>query len=203
MSAVYFTPAQAAELAKATVRCSSLVDLEFDDETVSLWNGSAALETGGRTYRGLGLANPDGSTFGLGGIEGLEEARDTRSTVFNLTVIVPSSELLSLALAETNQVQGRIAVVSLQLFDAEWQVYGAPIPVRFGIMQRPQISQTAASPDSGPMRSILLPVESLMYGRARPKNSRYTDRETQKRSPGDKFSSRAHLYVSKTLVWPK
>lgn len=213
----FFTPAEAAALAETTVRIATLVDLEFEaaptgfsdgtlfsDGTgfaggplpVYLWNGFGDFVTGGRTYIGCG---------DLGQIDGLEEARNpvSQQVTFTLSAVADSPiDLLATALAETDLVQGNLAVVSIQLFDADWQPAGDPVPIYFGIMQPPRVTREQATAEGGGRRVLTLPTENLFFGRARPAAGRYTDREQQTRFPGDRFCEYTAQLVNKVISWP-
>lgn len=192
----FFTPTEAAALAATTVRVASLVDLMFTGAPTYLWNGFGSRVFGAKTYLGCG---------DLGSIEGLEEARNPVSQQVTLTLSgVPDSpaDLLAKALEETDIVQGNLAIISLQLFDADWQTVGSPIPIYFGIMQPPRVTREAATETTGARRLLQLPVENLFYSRSRPPAGRYTDREQQARFPGDLFCAYTPQLTNKVLNWP-
>lgn len=194
----FFTPEQAAALAQTTVRLGTLVDLDFEDAPKHLWNGHGRLDVGEIEYEGLA---------GLGSIEGLGYANDPASKVITLTlsgtndVPLPDS-ILALALAEQDKIEGRVAVISFVLFDADWQLLTTPIEPIFGIMQRPKVTRTPILGEDGGQQLVSLPVENLFYGRARPPAGRYTDRDQQTRYPGDRFFSFVASLMNKRIVWP-
>jgi hypothetical protein len=192
----YFSAAEANALAATTVRVATLVDLEFTGSPVYVWNGFGTRIFDGKSYFGAG---------DLGSIEGLEEARSpvSQQVTFTLSTVVDSpADLLALALADPDIVQGNLAVVSLQLFDADWQVQGTLIPIYFGIMQPVRVTREAATAESGARRTMVLPTENLWYGRSRPSNGRYTSREQGWRHPGDKFCDYVSQLVNLTINFP-
>jgi len=183
------------------VRVATLVDLEFggtppDGGPVYIWNGFGTRDFDGRTYLGSG---------DLGQIEGLEEARNPVSHQVTFTLSgVPDSpaDLLARVLEASDIVQGRLAIVSLQLFDASWQPTGGPIPIYFGVMMPPRVTREPATETAGARRTLSLPTENLFFGRGRPAAGRYTDREQQTRYPGDRFCEYAAQLVNKSINWP-
>ena len=197
----FFTPDEATALARSTVRVGTLVDFNFggtppDGGPVHLWNGFGTRDFAGKTYLGCG---------DLGNIDGLEEARNpvSHQVSFSLSGVPDSpADLLSRVLAAADIVQGRLAVVSLQLFDGAWTPAGSPIAVYFGIMQPPRVTLEPATETSGARRTLTLPTENLFFGRGRPAAGRYTDREQQMRYPGDLFCQYTALLVNQTLNWP-
>jgi hypothetical protein len=197
----FFTPDEAAALARGTVRVGTLVDFEFggvppDGGPVYLWNGFGTRVFAGKTYWGAG---------DLGAIDGLEEARNpvSHQVTFSLSGVPDSpADLLAKALEATDIVQGRLAIVSLQLFDGAWQPSFGPIPIYFGIMQPPRVELQPATETQGAQRTLSLPTENLFFGRGRPAAGRYTDREQQMRFPGDRFLEYTAMLVNQTLNWP-
>ena len=198
---MFFSPEEAALLAAGTVRVATLVDLEFggvapEGGPVYIWNGFGTRDFAGRTYLGAG---------DLGQIEGLEEARlpVSHQVTFTLSGVPDSpADILAKVLESTDIVQGRLAVVSLQLFDGAWAAAGAPIPIYFGVMMPPRVTREAATETTGARRVLTLPTENLFFGRGRPAAGRYTDREQQTRYPGDKFCEYTAQLVNLSINWP-
>lgn len=58
----FFNTAQLAEFAKHEVRLDFLVEFRFASETMRVWNGNTALETGGNRYEAM---------YGYGSIDGI------------------------------------------------------------------------------------------------------------------------------------
>ena len=197
----FFTPDEAAALARSTVRVGTLVDLEFGGTPPSggpvyLWNGFGTRVFAGKTYLGAG---------DLGNIDGLEEARNpvSHQVTFSLSGVPDSpADLLARALAEADNIQGRLAIVSLQLFDGAWQPAGSPIAIYFGICMPPRVELQPATETIGARRTLQLPTENLFWGRGRPAAGRYTDREQQTRYSGDRFLEYTASLVNQTLTWP-
>jgi len=197
----FFSPAEAALLALGTVRVATLVDLEFggtppEGGPVYIWNGFGTRTFAGRTYLGAG---------DLGQIDGLEEARlpVSHQVTFTLSGVPDSpADILAKVLEATDIVQGRLAVVSLQLFDGAWAAAGAPIPIYFGVMMPPRVTREAATETTGARRTLVLPTENLFFGRGRPAAGRYTDREQQTRYPDDRFCEYTAQLVNMTINWP-
>ena len=192
----FFTPAEAEALAASTVRVATLVDFDFKDQPVYVWNGYQSRVFEGRTYIGCG---------DLGTIDGLQETRDVTSSQVTFTLSgVPDSpnDILAIAIAETDKVQGRLVIVRLQLFDQNWNPFARSIPIFFGLMQQPRVTRESMTMEEGARRTITLPAENLFYGRSRPAAGRYTDAEQQQRFPGDLFCQYTPQLVNMTLVWP-
>lgn len=192
----FFTADQLALLSASTVRLATLVDFEFDSITHRVWNGAGRLIAGGQEYVGLGLGG------GLAGIEGLIYSPTPESKQVTLSLSGVDESLLALALAETDQTEGRLCIISFQLFDASWQPIGSPMEPFFGIMQKPKVTRSPLDKDGGGQQVIQLPVENLFFGRSRPAAGRYTDRDQNLRYPGDRFFAYVGSLVSKVITWP-
>lgn len=193
MAIQYFTPEEIADLSATTVRMAILVDLHFLSGIEYLWSGWGRRSMGGHTYQGLGH---------LGSISNLTQDRGPASRQFSLNLAAIEEDWLGLAIAETDEVQGRLVVVKMQLFDEDWQTVGDPIPLRFGIMGTPRVTRTEPSGDQPATRDIVVPCENLFFRRSRPPAGRWNDRDQQVRYPGDEFFEWVPTLVMKVLAWP-
>lgn len=192
----FFTPEQLDILSRTTVRIDVLARLSFATKTIFLWNGSTDLESGGQTWKAL---NGHASIEGIGVSSG-EAAEAVTATIAG----IPGKyeDILALALEETPEVTQRLVTYFLQMFDADWQPIGAPIGIWWGFMQPPKVSRAPMQGVEGAVQSLVLTAENAYYNRARPPHGRYTDRDQQKRSPGDKFFQFAPGLVFKTFTYP-
>ncbi|KFB10328.1 hypothetical protein [Nitratireductor basaltis] len=185
----FFTPDQIEALSATTVRCDLLVEMRFKSETFYMWNGNTELETGGKTYLPM---------YGYGSIDGLGASSNQASETVNFALNgIPDQvpDFLSKVLGETDEVDQRLVIVSLQLFDAEWQPVGSPAPLWWGFMQPPRVSRTEMQGVEGAVQTVSMTAENAFFNRSRPPYGRYTDRDQQKRYPGDKFFQ----YMAKLL----
>lgn len=177
----FFSADQLALLSAGDVRVAFLVEFQFDAETVHVWNGAHEISSGGKTWSPMkGAARIDGLSVGI--------QQQSDNVTFTLSGIGDADvDLLALALQETPDVAQRTVLVYLQLFDADWQPNGSPIAIWWGFMQPPSVSRTALDTDGQAHQTIALTAENAFFNRSRPPYGRYTDRDQQKRSPGDKF----------------
>lgn len=189
----FVPPEIAAALVGTTVRMATLVELQFSSATTRVWNGAGRIAVAGHTWDGLGA---------IGAIDGLGQARQAESSQVTMRLSGVGGDVLAKALDERTEVQGRLAYVWLQLFDADWQTLGSRLPIFWGIMMRLLIEREAAGDFSGGGRSCALEVENPFYGRARPSAGRWTDTDQNARHPGDKFCRFVPLQRSQTIVWP-
>lgn len=177
----FFTSEQIDALSQGTVRLDLLVEMQFVSQTMYVWNGNTELVTGGNTYLPM---------YGYGSIDGLSMNSSGASETVTLQLNgLPdqATDFLGKVLGETSEVEQRTVKISLQLFDEEWQPVGNPAPMWWGFMQPPRVSRTQMQGVQGAMQTVTLSAENAFFNRSRPALGRYTDRDQQARSPGDKF----------------
>ncbi|BCH32643.1 hypothetical protein MesoLjLc_45730 [Mesorhizobium sp. L-8-10] len=192
----FFTPDQVAQLSAGVVRLDLLVEFQFASGTERVWNGNSELTTSGNLWKPM---------FRAGRIEGIGISGGTASETVTFTLNgLPgqSPDFLAKALEETPEVEQQFVIVYLQLFDEDWQPVGAPIGIWWGFMQPPKVSRTPMQDIEGGTQAITLVAENAFFNRSRPPNGRYTDRDQQTRSPGDKFFQFTPSLLFKTFVWP-
>ncbi|MGX9144974.1 hypothetical protein [Mesorhizobium sp. 128a] len=193
----FFTADQLDLLAASTVRVSLLVRFDFASGVERAWNGYTELTT------------LDGNTWlpmrGIGQIEGLGLSGSGASDSVTISVDGLSDQalpFLAKALENTPSVDQQLATIYLQLFGEDWAPVGYPIAIFHGFMQPPKISRTEMSGLDGAVQSIAITAENAFFNRSRPKWGRYTDRDQQARSPGDKFFGFVSSILIKTITYP-
>ena len=151
--------------------------------------------------------------YGLGRLEGISFSREATSARFTLSLEgLPAAtadeagsqvNILAMALSETDEVEGQIATVALQLFDDEWQTsVGAPVTLAFGFMRKPRVTRTRIQGMDGAIQSISIGAENIFYNRALPPAGRYTDRDQQSRSDGDLICQFIPSLRSRNFTYP-
>lgn len=192
----FFTSAQLTEFSKGEVRLDMLVEFRFASETMRVWNGNTALEAGGNRYEPM---------YGYGSIDGIGMSSTTaaQSVSFQLSGLPDATlNFLAMALDAVDEVVQRIVVVSIQLFDTEWQPLGNPAPIWWGFMDPPRISRSEMQGVDGAIQSISMTAENAFFNRSRPAYGRYTDRDQQARSNGDKFFQFVGSLLFKSFKYP-
>jgi len=192
----FFTTEQIEALSQKSVRIAFLCELQFVSDTAYVWNGEYNLFSGGQTWMPL---------HGIGRIEGLGMSGDAASEQVTLSLSgVPDYEpnILALALEQTPEANQQLVKVYLQFFDEEWQPIGVPVLMWFGFMQPPRVSRTTTDSTDGQVQSITVTAENAFFNRSRAPYGRNTDRDQQKRYPGDKYFQFTPTLLSKTFVYP-
>jgi hypothetical protein len=198
----FFTPEQINALSQTTVRLDLLVEFQFTSGTTRVWNGNTELQSGIED----GQPKVWKPMYGSGQVDGLSLPTGATAESVNFTVAgIPDDKigLLAKALEESPQVAQRLVTVYLQLFDADWQPFGAPIGLWWGFMQPPRVARSQMQDTEGAVQSVSLTAENAFFNRARPPYGRYTDRDQQKRSPGDKFLQFVPSLLFKTFEYPR
>lgn len=189
----FFTQDQVAALSATTVRVALLSEFDFATQTMRLWNGEYTITSGGHEWEPM---------HGMGSIDGLSVSADQSADNVTFTLSGVDASILASALEETPDVNQRSVRVFLQLFDGDWQPIGAPIGIWWGFLQPPKVTRTAMQDDKGGTQTVSVSAENAFFNRSRPPSGRYTDRDQQKRAPGDKFLQFISSLLFKVFTYP-
>lgn len=192
----FFSADQVDQLSGSVVRVAMLVEFQFASGTKRVWEGNTELVSGGRTWIPL---------RGMGSIDGLSVPTGTAAEAVTFRVSgIPNdaSGLLAEALLGTADAAQQLVTIYLQLFDDEWQPHGAPIGIWWGFMQPPKVNRTEMQGVEGAVQSVEMQAENAFFNRSRPPYGRYTDRDQQRRSPGDKFCQFTPSLLFKKFLYP-
>lgn len=193
----FFTAEQVAQLSASTVRVALLTEFRFTSGVKRVWNGETLLVSGEREWLPM---------HGAGSIDGLSVPTGTAAEAVTFTVSgLPgdASGLLAEALAGTDDVTQQLVTVFLQLFTEDWQPAGTPIGIWWGFMQPPKVSRSEMQGVDGAVQSVEMTAENAFFNRSRPPFGRYTDRDQQRRSPGDTFLQFTSSLLFKTFNYPQ
>lgn len=165
----------------------ALVYFDFLSEPIATWGGHYDLTIGRVTWQGLGRSGLVSS------IEGIEASSTTQSSDMTFTMSGVDSTVLSIfGGTYREEYVGRLVAVYGLFCTEDWQpVPGSrPFAYAVGIMGTASVSRVPSQGSDGESswtRSISLPASNIFYGRNGIKNSYFTDRDQQRRHPGDKF----------------
>lgn len=149
------------------------------------WNGSTLdIAIGGNTFLGLGV---------LGAIGIIEEGAETRA--YGLTVSIAGVPRDAVALALTQEYQGRAATIWEVQLDANGQPIGTP-PIAF----RGRIDQMTVT--LGDTATVTARLENRLADWDRARVRRYTDEDQKRAFPTDKGFEYVTATVDKDIVWP-
>lgn len=192
----FFPDTIAAKLAGREVAVSLLCHMDFRETPRRWWMGNGPLVAGGHDWIGTGAMIQ---------IDGLEQPIGTVApkTTFQLSGIDPT--IVSLARNASDRVKDRRCTVYVQFFDLTpddasvdpWSLLDEPFAIWSGLMD--QMSYSAQGPSQ---RTVTLTAESLWTNRRRPAYGLYTDRDQNKRFPGDRGLEQVSDLVNKTTRWP-
>jgi hypothetical protein len=152
---------------------------------IARWNGSTQdIVIGGQTFLGLGV---------MGSIGVIEEGAETRA--YGLTVSISGVPRDAVALALTQEYQGRAATIWEVQLNANGQPIGTP-PLAF----RGRMDQMSVT--LGDTASVTVRLENRLADWERPRVRRYTDEDQQRAYPGDLGFQFVTATVDKDIVWP-
>ncbi|GKX33708.1 MAG: hypothetical protein MnENMB40S_13260 [Rhizobiaceae bacterium MnEN-MB40S] len=192
----FFTADEIEALSQTEVRCAILTQFDFVSETVRVWNGERDLMAADEIWTPL---------YGTGQVSGIQFSREPVSERFELSlhgVAGVAPDIFAKALAETEEVEGQVVTVFLQLIDAEWQTYGSPIAIAWGYMRKPRVTWTRHEEETGGVRRIAIAAENIWYNRSLPPAGRYTDTDQQARVPGDLICQFVPSLRNKVFTYP-
>lgn len=177
----FFTPEEIARFQSGQIRAAFLVKMEFASGTMGAWNGNRKLTINNVTYLPM---------FGAGTVDGLSFTNATISEQVTVSIAGVNNDHLGMVLDEAGEVQDRLMTIYLQLFDDDWQPIAAAPAVYIGYMQPPTVSQEEVTQDANstpPVRRIEVAAENVFFNRSRAPGGRYSERDQQLFSPGDRF----------------
>jgi hypothetical protein len=152
---------------------------------IARWNGSTLdLLIGGETFLGIGV---------LGSIGVIEEGAETRA--YGLTVSISGVPRDAVALALTQEYQGRAATLWEVQLDGNGQPIGTP-PIAF----RGRMDQMTVT--LGDTATVTARLENRLADWDRPRVRRYTDEDQKRLFPTDKGFEFVTATVDKDIVWP-
>lgn len=180
------------------VQCANLALFDFASGPMRLWGGNGMLKTNdGAEWQGLGE---------WVGISGIEQAVNGEAPEATFTLSGVDAEVIRLARDEfDSEVRGRLVRLYIQFFgvdDPDDPDNQRPLDLPYPIWAGRCLAPGFEIPPDGGDRSISVRVESLFSLRSRPRYAMNTDRDQQRRFPGDKGFEFVATLVNKVLTWP-
>jgi hypothetical protein len=177
----------AALVGKREAPCAFLVRFHFVSGIKRLWTGFGKLTTlDGQVWSGLGE---------MGTIDGLTTAINGTAPAGRLSVSGVDASLLAIAVGETDDFEGQPVAIFLQAFDGR-VLSGLPCAIAVRLMTSLAVSRSVGN------RTLSIEHETPYTGRNRPAGGFYSDRDQQKRYPGDTFCERTPLLLFASRRWP-
>lgn len=177
------TAAVLTELGKSELQPVLFAELDFTSGFVRLWNGYGDLTWSQGTFTGGGS---------LVSVAPMPETASIKSAGYSLSMSGIPSTLLAIALGEC--YQGRSAKLWLGFLTPGGALIADPVLMISARMDTMNIDEGAET------STISLTIENQLTD-PRPRISRYTDQEQQRRYPGDTGLSRTAKIVDQTLFW--
>lgn len=166
-----FDAAGRAAASGATVSAARLALFDFLDAPTRVHDGSGPLLAGGLVYQGIGI---------LGSVSDIEAAVGGQAPPVTFTLSGVGDAIRDDVLNARIRVKGRACTVSLQFFDEDLRALGDPYVLYRGIMDR--LIHRAGDADTW---TAQLTAETIFARRGLPPFGSLTDRDQQRRYPGD------------------
>lgn len=188
-----FSATSEALLAGRSVRAALLITITFtDDSVVRLKTGMGDKVIGGDLYRGGLLIE----------IDGLDASPGTSAQTATFKLSGVDATIVAKAVDEADLCIGAEIVVALQMFGdgelaGEWQPVDDPVQLGTWEGDAPLFERVGPT-----IRSITLPGIGEWANRSRNPSAYYSDREQQRRVPGDRGGEFMAALTNKTRTWP-
>lgn len=182
---------------------SLFVTFAFKTSPLRVWEGDGPIDREGLTWQGVGM--PTGRSGNpLYSIEGLELSMDGSAPQLNLSLSGVDSTVVAAAREDVanEEIEGRDLTIRIGFYDATQYPEMIPLDdlIVLGVwtMQKPSFSATGVT-----LRNITLPCETLFVQRSRAPFGLLTDRDQQRRFPGDLACQFPPTLVDRDVAWPR
>lgn len=171
-----------------------LIDLDFASGMLRLTTWPLTVTIAGQEYIGLGQ---------LLEVGGVSESEDASADKLTISLSVVNSAMLAQTLGNIEGYRGRRARLALQMFGADFQPAGSPIPRWTGYMNPVEVPRTPSPKEGGPSTGrINLPCTRAGIARARNyEGRRLTHAQQQADYPGDRALEGLQLLIEQPTLW--
>lgn len=172
------------------------------NQPLRIWEGDGLLNREGKDWYGIGQRQ-DGSGNPLQSIDGLEQAINGTAPQLTLTLNGVDAKVVNAAKkdAEADEIEGRDLKIEIGFFletPAAWVPLDNLLHVGTWVMQKPSFTAQNAT-----LRTITLPCETMFSQRSRSPFGMLTDRDQQRRFPGDRALEFIPKMIDRTVTWPE
>jgi hypothetical protein len=185
-----FDAAIEAKLSGQTVTAACLFHFDWLSSTSRFWGGSRLLRDGNGD-----IWKPTNGVISCSPL-----SRPGGSEISELTVRLSGvdPDLVALALDASDEVVNRPLRIFWQFFNSDWSLLDLPVAVGFYLMDTIKVI------GSGPENTVALEVTAfnLLTNRGKPAWGWWTDRDQQKRVPGDRGFEYVSQMATETPLWP-
>lgn len=198
----FLPSAVAAQIAGMLVGNDLFVTFDFKSGPMRVWEGDGNISRGGFDWFGMGQ-RVDGSGNPLQSIEGLEMAANGTAPQLNLTLSGVDATVVAAAKSDDpDEIEGRDLTIQIGFWDATlpWALLPLDNLLTLGVWTMQKPSFTATGPT---LRTISLPCETLFAQRSRAPFGLLTDRDQQRRFPGDLGCQFPPSLVDRDVSWPR
>lgn len=177
------------------------VTFSFKSGPMRVWEGDGLINRGGFDWLGMGQ-RVDGSGNPLQSIDGLEAAVNGDAPQLTLTLSGVDSTVVTAASSDDpDEIESRDLTIDIGFFDATLPglvPLDSLLNLGVWLMQKPSFAAQNTR-----LRTITLPCETLFAGRSRGVFGLLTDRDHQRRFPGDLGCQWPPRLVDRDVAWPR
>jgi hypothetical protein len=171
---------------KREAEAAFLIEFFFVSQTKRVWTGFGPLRTlDGRMWEGLGAVVDIEIGAGIG----------THAAPGHLLMSGVDPDIVTMANGDVGDMIDRMVAIYLQPLNSSG-LYGLPVSLGRRIMKNLESSRDAGT------RTIAVNHEGFYTGKRRPPAGLLSDRDQQKRHPGDKGLERIFALLFKQEAWP-
>lgn len=173
----------ATQLLDPHISAFDLIEFQFTSGTQYVTTAGHAVDWNGHTWSSLL------------GVATVSQVVETDEIIAGITITLSHAKLTNVALAMTEDVQGRPIILRFAIVKPDKTLY-VDSNVWQGKMDTLNIT------DKGINGEVVLSAESDMIDMQRPRSVRMSNEEQQRRNPGDKFFEFAATMANTSIVWP-
>lgn len=159
------------------------IEMDYPDGTVRASTLQETMVIDGQTYYGMGV---------VGNLSPVQEGAESRS--YGVTASLTGVPGNFAAYLQSQDVQGRTAVIRVGLMNQAYEIVGQMVTVFVGRMDTQDIS-------AGKNTSVDVAIESLLIDWERARIRRYTDVDQQAVYPGDRGLEYMAALQNMSLTW--
>lgn len=176
------------------VRHAWFVEFHFVSGTTRVWTGFRYISVNGLIWAPVGPR---------GVVDQIEDPIGDQAPSLSLRMSGVDTAAIASALAQTNELRGRMVFIYDLYFNADWQPIDALETYGIARMDTVRVSKSQ-NPDGSYDRVIEVPAEYLLTTGSNPPNGRYSSSDQQARHPGqtDRYFEFLGSLQNKRLRWP-
>lgn len=183
------TPNQLLQAQRPATAVALLADMQFTTGTMRLSTWEGSLQALGYEWAYLP---------GVMGISGVQQAENIEYPAIDVSLALPDSSILSLAVGSEKTYRGRLFRLYMAIMDDEFRLVDDPQLLYVGVMDQVQMSTGDGGEDKG---ALTMRCEQPGKDSRNAMSQRLTNQQQSKRYPGDTGLSRMAELAGGPQTW--